>query len=113
MVKYFQENFPDDEWTFGGGIKQDGIKLTRDLYSKKLKICIEYDGIWHFKDIHGQLKNKQLKDEKLEKWCKENDYRFIRIDDEYFIQNPQLHLKLLEIFAYCRDERVIKYGDKY
>lgn len=56
------KTFPNDEWTFGGCLTIDGISgISRDLYSNKLKICFEYDGIWHFKNIHGQLELKQKK----------------------------------------------------
>ena len=61
---YFINNFPEDEWTFGGSIRMNEHQMSRDLYSNKLKICFEYDGIWHFKDIHGQLEQKQLKDKR-------------------------------------------------
>ena len=50
---YFINNFPEDGWTFGGGVKMNGYQISRDLYSNRLKICFEYDGDWHFKDIHG------------------------------------------------------------
>lgn len=106
---YFMENYPNDEWTTGGGIRYNDIGVQRDLYSKKLKICVEYDGIWHFKDIHNQLKDKQLKDATLEQWCIENDYRLIRLKDELYISNKKLYLEKLIHAIYESKEQIIKF----
>lgn len=85
LRNYFIDNFPSEEWTFGGWLKYNDVSgIIRDLYSPKLKICIEYDGIWHFEDIVGQLESKQLKDQALEDWCIHNDWKLIRIKDEVF-----------------------------
>lgn len=108
IVKYFKEHYPNDNWTHGGGLKFSGVQLSRDLYSNKLKICVEYDGIWHFKDIHGQLDRKQLKDKLLEQWCKENDYRLIRIDEEAYKSITQL----IEA-VYNSTDQLMKIGVRY
>lgn len=106
---YFKSNHPFDEWTFGGRLKFGDTSLTRDLYSKKLKVCIEYDGIWHFKDINGQLKTKQCKDQLLEKWCIDNDYRLIRISEEKYKSNSQEYLELLEDYVYNNiNQQIVK-----
>ncbi len=84
---YFIENYRNDQWTFGGRLVYKGESLIRDLYSNKLKICIEYDGIWHFKEINGQLKRKQLKDHLLNAWCLENGWKIIRVRDELYQNN--------------------------
>lgn len=108
IVKYFKDHYSKDEWKSGGGTKINDIQICRDLWSDKLKICFEYDGIWHFKDIHGQLQNKQLKDRLLEKWCLENNYRLIRIDeDEYKNINQIIDL------IYNKSDQIIKIGSKY
>lgn len=80
------QKFPLDGWTYGGHLVIDNLGISRDLYSDKLKICFEYDGIWHFKNIHDQLELKQKKDAALEKWCKNNNYRLIRISESWFIE---------------------------
>lgn len=85
IVHYFKENFKDDEWKVGcinGSKRYDDIMLVPDLWSKKLKVIIEYDGIWHFKDIHGQLERKHHIDRVTFKYCKENNYRLIRVDED-------------------------------
>ncbi len=107
ILKYFKDNYPDDEWTSGGCIKYKNENITRDMYSKKLKICFEYDGIWHFKDIKGQLKTKQLKDYLLEEWCLKNNYRLIRVEDGF--ENT----KLIEDLIYNNKEQIIKIGESY
>ena len=105
---YFISNYKDDEWTFGGGFKYEGHILTRDLYSNKLKTIVEYDGIWHFKDIHGQLIFKQTKDHLLEKWTVENGWRLIRIKDELYNKNKYYYLDLLKDSIYLSNEIIIK-----
>jgi very-short-patch-repair endonuclease len=108
---YFMEKYPDDQWTFGAGLIVEGETIVRDLYSKKLKICFEYDGVWHFKDIHGQLAKKQLKDSLLEKWCIENNYSLIRIDEDKFNKSS---LSMLDnIFYSLTESKIIKIGDRY
>jgi hypothetical protein len=90
IVNYFKTHFPEDEWKQGfinGSTKVDGFMINPDLWSKKLKVVIEYDGIWHFKDIHGQLERKQNADKATLKFCKENGYRLIRIDEDLNISN--------------------------
>jgi len=62
IVKFFKDKYPEYKFKSGGMLKYNNFLISRDLYSDELKICFEYDGIWHFKDIHGQLKNKQEKD---------------------------------------------------
>ena len=110
---YFINSYPDEEWTFGGNLTYNNISgITRDLYSNKLKICIEYDGIWHFKDIKGQLKSKQEKDKALEMWCLDNNYKLIRIQDELFQNDPEKWL--IELREYFNDKNsIIKLGDIY
>jgi len=109
LQKYFKENFHDDEWTFGGGLIYNNIRLTRDLYSNKLKVCIEYDGIWHFKDIHNQLEDKQEKDKQLKLWCKENKYRLIRIRDEVYNSNKDKYLQLLVDCVYNKSKKYVEF----
>lgn len=108
IVEYFKTHYPEHQWTSGGRLLFKNISLTRDLYSNILKICFEYDGIWHFKDINGQLKSKQLKDKYLEEWCIENNYRLVRVDDiEY------KDFKQIEKLFFERNESIIKIGTRY
>jgi len=105
---FFKEKYPNYEWKTGGRLIFEETSLTRDLYSNKLKVCFEFDGIWHFKDIHNQLKEKQLKDKLLEKWCGENNYRLIRIDElEY--ETPEQ----IEELIFKRNDPIIKIGKRY
>lgn len=107
IVQYFKENFLKDQWKSGGSIIFN-TKMARDMWSDKLKICFEYDGIWHFKDIHGQLKDKQFKDSLLEQWCIQNNYRLIRID-EIMYENIEQIIDLI----YNKSDQVIKIGSRY
>jgi hypothetical protein len=104
---HFQTHFPDDEWTFGGALKIHGVSLVRDLYSNKQKICIEYDGIWHFKDIHGQLEKKVSKDNLLRLWCEQHDYRLIRMSEDFYKINKTEAIKCLEEVVFRSDEKFV------
>ena len=65
------------------------------MWSDVRKICIEYDGIWHFKNIHNQLEEKQKKDKLLNKWCVENGYCLIRIDDKEYVKRKNEILQIV------------------
>jgi len=78
------------------------------LFSKSLKVIIEYDGAWHFKDIHGQLADKQMKDRELEKWCFENNWRLIRIKEDIYKLNRQFWTRELVNSVYKSTDIVIK-----
>lgn len=94
---YFINKFPNHEWTYGGFINiGTHHMISADMYSVKLKICIEYDGIWHFKNINGQLEKKQKKDQALNEWCANNGYRIIRISEDYYKKNKIVSLQELE-----------------
>lgn len=108
IVSHFKLNFPMDGWKSGGMLLHNGHRISRDLYSDILKVCFEYDGIWHFKDINGQLENKKNKDEALELWCIENGYRLVRIQDEFFNNMDQIY-----DLIYNKKDNIIKLGEKY
>jgi len=110
--EYFIKNYSSDEWTFGGTISYNNLRISRDLYSKKLKVCVEYDGIWHFKDIHGQLQEKQQKDQALENWCIDNNYRLIRMSESFFNSNLN-PIKIIESCVYENVTQIIKKGIEY
>jgi hypothetical protein len=108
IVKFFKETFNSDGWKSGGQLKFKGHGISRDLYSDKLKTCFEYDGIWHFEDIKGQLKHKQMKDGLLEEWCLLNGYRLVRIDEKLYTDPYQI-VDLI----YEHTDKIIKLGDRY
>lgn len=108
IYKYFKENFKQDDWRSGGRLKFKNYWISRDLYSPKMRICFEYDGIWHFEDIKGQLEYKQMKDRLLEEWCKLNNFRLIRVDELEYKDMDQI----VEL-VYNTDEEIIKIGNRY
>jgi hypothetical protein len=108
IVKHFKTNHNDDEWKSSGRLQFKGLNIVRDMWSDKLKICFEYDGIWHFKDIHNQLERKQLIDAALEEWCILNNYRLIRIDEDDYTNISQI-----ESLIYNNDDLIIKVGSRY
>lgn len=90
IVDFFKSTFPNDDWTFGCISKYENHLINPDLWSKKLKVVIEYDGVWHFKDIHHQLEKKQAVDRLVKKFCEENGYRLIRVDEALNLKNEQI-----------------------
>jgi hypothetical protein len=108
IVNHFKMNFSKYEWKSGGRLIFNKENISRDLYSNKLKLCFEYDGVWHFKDIHNQLDKKRRKDKALEEWCKENDYRLIRVDE-----NDYKDLNQIEKLFFERNDPIIKIGKRY
>jgi very-short-patch-repair endonuclease len=109
IKKYFKYNFPKDRWTFGGNIRFNNFPLIRDLYSNKLKVCIEYDGIWHFEDIKGQLEYKQRQDLSLELWCIKNGYRLIRIKEERYYEDEEFWINRLVNEVKNGDASIVKF----
>jgi len=64
---------------------KDLNKLSFDFYLQDLNICIEYDGIQHFKEVKffggkKQLKKQQLNDLIKDQYCDKNNIRLIRYD---------------------------------
>lgn len=108
IKKYLKSNYISDNWTSGGGFKYDGVRLTRDMYSNKLKVIVEYDGIWHFEDIKGQLADKQIKDSKLEEWVIKNGWRLIRLKDDLYQKDKHKWLNILIDAIYNCQEQIIK-----
>jgi len=109
IVAHFKKKFPRDKWKSGGRLAlNDTENLSRDLWSDKLKICFEYDGIWHFKDIYGQLNKKQIKDNLFELWCINNNYRLIRVDEDSY-----KNIQQIEDLIYNNYNNIIKIGDRY
>lgn len=102
---FFIENFPEQQWTFGGSLKVEDERIVRDLYSKKMKICFEYDGIFHFKKIFKNYEKKKKKDLLLKKWCKDNDYKLIRMSDSYFNRSSNPIQEILD--AINSEERIV------
>jgi hypothetical protein len=108
---HFISKYANDDWTFGGRICFNDFSLVRDLFSKKLKVCVEYDGIWHFKDIRNQLDDKNKKDKALEDWCSQNNWRLIRVSESYALSNKDF---LNEIEHYVYDTSLsVKLGEEY
>lgn len=101
-------NLPSYDFTTGSFTKYKGYLLNPDIYSRKYKIIIEYDGIWHFVDILGQLKIKQERDLLLKDFILNSDFRLIRIDEDY-------KFTIDEIINYIVNDKrkIILLGNRY
>lgn len=106
--QHFQQKFKNDHWTSGLIAHFKNTRLTSDLYSKSKKIAIEYDGIWHFKNISGQLKEKQRKDKLLKEWCSKNNFKLIRIKEDIYLKNKEKTLQKIEFFINESNEQYIE-----
>jgi very-short-patch-repair endonuclease len=80
--------------TFDDCLSTKNWKLKFDFYLPEQSICIEYDGLQHFKpiDYFGGVKSfNELKqrDSIKDKYCLENNIKLIRIpfDKYYFIDD--------------------------
>lgn len=58
---------------------KDKYTLPFDFYLIDYNIVIEYDGEGHYKDIYGNLTDRQNKDNIKTNYCKENNIKLIRI----------------------------------
>jgi hypothetical protein len=105
---FFIKNFPNDGWTFGGRIIFKDESIVRDLYSDSLKVMVEYDGIWHFKDIKNQLVMKQKKDLLMEEWVLLNDWRLIRVKEEIYKSDKEKTIELIKNLIYNSSEKIVK-----
>lgn len=77
-VEYIKEK------TFNGCLSHEGYKLRFDFYLPNLNMCIEYDGLQHYKplDYFGgieQFKNTKMNDEIKNIYCEKNNIGLLRI----------------------------------
>ena len=107
LLEMLRSSFPEAEFTYGGSMIYKDKAICRDIISKKLKLCIEYDGIWHFKNINNQLSFKKMKDALYEEWILQSEYRLIRVTDNDFARNQSLYEELIDSIE-NRTEKIIK-----
>ncbi len=96
-------------WLLEIFLKHKGEFLNPDLWSRKIKVIFEYDGIWHFKDIKGQLKNKQRKDALLEDFCLANDWRLVRIKEDRYLEDKDFWINKVKNTIYNNKDHITKY----
>lgn len=107
--EFLKSNHPTDNWSSGLLEESGSLRFNVDMFSRSLKIIVEYDGIWHFKDIHGQLEKKQLRDSLLENWCLSEGWGLLRIDED-----KKLDLIEIENLIYKMDSStIVKVGARY
>ena len=83
LKRLIEARFPNHKWQSGGNHKiGNGLNKAHDIYCTELKLIVEYDGIYHWKDVHGNLKLVQAKDKQLELFCKENGWKLIRVNEK-------------------------------
>lgn len=86
LLNIIQNQFPQFHFTCGSLRKiAERTYKSLDIYSNELKLIIEYDGVYHFKNIYNNLEQVQLKDELLNKWCINNNWKIIRVNEITYI----------------------------
>jgi hypothetical protein len=107
IVDHFKNNHPNITWKTGGGLKYKDEILVRDLWVDDLKISLEYDGIWHFKDIHNQLEKKQFKDKLMNEYCENNNFLLIRVKEEFYLKDKLECLRQVENLFFSSKKGII------
>lgn len=112
LFELLTNKLPDYEFKYGYFGKYNGENLIPDIFSYKYKIIIEYDGVFHFKDLFNQLEKKHHKDRLLQEFINNSNYRLIRIDDLYY-QSNKLNVDYIINLILNSNEKVIMLGDRY
>lgn len=101
LLNTIQNQFPQFNFTCGSLRKiAERTYKSLDIYSNELKLIIEFDGIYHFKNIYNNLDQVQLKDKLLEEWCITNNWKIIRVNEiTYINQKEKLLLTLFEMIT--------------
>lgn len=53
------------------------------------------------------------KDLALEKWCKENKYRLIRVSESWFIKELHEDINAVVSLIYKTSDQILKFGKEY
>lgn len=97
LLNLLQERYPEYEFLAEDMVKHNGSFLSIDIYSKVKNLYIEYDGVWHFTDIRGQLERKQRKEALLADYCKINNIRLLRVTDHNYKKETELFENICKI----------------
>lgn len=82
LKKVIEQKFPQYKWQTGGGFKlTDNIVKSLDIYCRELKLIIEYDGVYHFREVFGNFEEVVKKDEALELFCENHGWKLIRVNE--------------------------------
>ena len=96
LLSIIQNQFPQYHFTCGSLRKlAERIYKSLDIYSNELKLIIEFDGIYHFKNIYNNLEQVQLKDKLLNQWCVNNAWKIIRINEITYINQKDKALSTI------------------
>ena len=96
LMSLIQKQFPQYNWQSGGHFNI-GNKLYKslDIYCKVNNLIIEYDGIYHFKNVYGNLERVQMKDKQLELFCQNTNWKLIRINEKTFLNKKDECLNII------------------
>ena len=100
LVQQIKTVFPQHHWSTGGRFKiAEGVFKSLDLYCRDLRLIVEYDGAYHWFNIHGNLTSVQQKDRLLETWCQETGWRLIRVNEATYQQRPEVVAEIQRLIS--------------
>ena len=105
----------NDNWTWGSlNKKYKELVFHPDMFSHKLKLVFQYDGIYHFKTIYRNqdLQKSKLKQKVLQQWCSENGYKLLRISESWF-HSIGKDVSIVQNILYSLENPVTKLGAEY
>lgn len=105
----------NDNWTWGSlNKKYKELVFHPDMFSHKLKIVFQYDGIYHFKTIYRNqdLQKSKLKQKVLQQWCIQNGYKLLRISESWF-HSIGKDVSIVQNILYSLENPVTKLGAEY
>ena len=108
-------NHPDDNWTWGCLNKKFKELVFRpDMFSHKLKLVFQYDGIGHFKNIYKDydFQKGKLKQALLQQWCIQNGYKLLRISESWF-HSIGKDVSIVQNILYSLQNPITKLGAEY
>jgi len=78
-------------------IKTNEMTRSVDIFIPEKNVIIEYDGIWHFKQVMNEHNfNGTLKKDKFTKeYCKNNKIKLIRISDDVYNNDRNKYLEVI------------------
>jgi very-short-patch-repair endonuclease len=84
-----KQRLPQFKWSSGGLHNiGNGLRKSLDIYCKDIKVIVEYDGIYHWKNVYGNLEDVQKKDRQLEQFCSDNGWKLIRVNEQTYKKVP-------------------------
>lgn len=91
LTEVIKNRLPQYHWQTGGSHNiGNNVRKAFDVYCKDIKLIVEYDGAYHWKNIYGNLPIVQMKDRQMETFCINNGWKLIRVNERTYQKMPQI-----------------------